>query len=124
MQSQTDPKKIQEQMEVEFINHERLYLSQIVLHVALRSLEQKEDAYLQFNSLIILDFLFQNLLPVPTYQNEMQRERINKSNPQTNVRKDVIDLNSLEIREDTPEVRLTLKICSLKLPLLNIFIWG
>jgi len=45
-------------MEVEYINHERLYLSQLVLHVAVASLEQADDAYLQFNSLIILDFLF------------------------------------------------------------------
>jgi hypothetical protein len=56
-----------EVMEVEYINHERLYISQIVIQCVKQSLDQKNDSYLQFNSLILLDFLFQNLLPVPTY---------------------------------------------------------
>ena len=56
-----------EMMEVEFINHERLYISQIVVQCVRTSLEQKNDSYLQFYSLILLDFLFQTLLPVPTF---------------------------------------------------------
>lgn len=47
-----------EVMEVEFINHERLYISQIVIQCVKTSLEMKNDSYLQFNSLILLDFLF------------------------------------------------------------------
>lgn len=57
-------------MDAEFISHERLYISQIVIQIARASLEKKNDCYLQFNALILLDFLFQNLLPVPTFQNE------------------------------------------------------
>lgn len=33
------------------------------------------DSYLQFNSLILLDYLFQNVLPVPTYQNDQLKQR-------------------------------------------------
>jgi hypothetical protein len=66
-------------MEAEFISHERLYISQIVIQVARKSLEKKQDCYLQFNALILLDFLFQNLLPVPTFQNEqIKAKRQNK----------------------------------------------
>ena len=45
-------------MDAEFISHERLYISQIVISVAKASLEKQEDCYLQFNALILLDFLF------------------------------------------------------------------
>ena len=45
-------------MDAEFISHERLYISQIVIQVAKVSLEKTDDCYLQFNSLILLDFLF------------------------------------------------------------------
>jgi len=57
-------------MDAEFISHERLYISQIVIKVARKSLEMSDDCYLQFNALISLDFLFQKLLPVPTFANE------------------------------------------------------
>lgn len=43
---------------MEFINQERLYLSQIVVLAVKQSLEQRGDSYLQFNALILLDFLF------------------------------------------------------------------
>ena len=45
-------------MDAEFISHERLYISQIVIKVARKSLEHSEDCCLQFNALISLDFLF------------------------------------------------------------------
>ena len=64
-----------ELMEAEFISHERLYISQIVISVARKSLEQELDCYLQFNALILLDYLFQNLLPVPTFHNEQIKSR-------------------------------------------------
>jgi hypothetical protein len=44
--SQDKKSSATEVMEVEYINHERLYLSQIVLHVAKYSLDQNEDSYL------------------------------------------------------------------------------
>ena len=61
-------------MDVEFISLERMYLSQIVVQCVRASLETKQDSYLQFNSLISLDFLFQNLLPVASFQNEILKE--------------------------------------------------
>ena len=46
-------------MDAEYISHERLYISQIVISVVKLSLERSQtDCYLQFNSLILLDFLF------------------------------------------------------------------
>lgn len=45
-------------MDAEFISHERLYISQIVISVVKMSLDRHTDCYLQFNSLILLDFLF------------------------------------------------------------------
>ena len=64
-----------ELMDAEFISHERLYISQIVIQVAKKSLQQTNDCYLQFNALILLDFLFQNLLPVPTFHNEQVKAK-------------------------------------------------
>ena len=68
-----------EVMEVEFVNQERLYICQIVVQCIKISLDQRNDSYLQFNSLILLDFLFQNLLPVPTFQNEQLKDKVAKS---------------------------------------------
>jgi len=106
-------------MQVEFINQERLYLSQIVVQAVKISLEQKSDSYLQFNSLILLDFLFQNLLPVPTFQNEQSKDvlagqssKSSNQNQSINGYKSgdtvVLDIETLEINEHTPEVSLSL----------------
>lgn len=111
-------KKKQEIMQVEFINQERLYLSQIVVQAVKISLEQKSDSYLQFNSLILLDFLFQNLLPVPTFQNEQSKDvlagsssKSSNQNQSINGYKSgdtaVLDIETLEINEHTPEVSLS-----------------
>ena len=61
-----------EMMEVDFIHQERLYIAQMIAQCVRRSFEHSNgtDSYLQFNSLILLDYLFQNVLPVPTFQNE------------------------------------------------------
>jgi hypothetical protein len=58
-----------EMMEVDFINSERLYIAQMIVQCVRKSFEQNQgnDSYLQFNSLILLDYLFQNILPVPTF---------------------------------------------------------
>lgn len=43
-------------------------------------LNSGNDSYLQFNSLILLDYLFQNILPVPTFSNEQLKQRQNLEN--------------------------------------------
>ena len=84
------------------------------------SLDQKHDSYLQFNSLILLDFLFQNLLPVPSFQNELMKDKVNgkekggssKSNQNQSInnysksseQNRVLDIETAEINETTPEV--------------------
>lgn len=71
-----------EMMEVDFINHERLYISQMIVQCVRKSFELNSgnDSYLQFNSLILLDYLFQNILPVPTFSNEQLKQRQNLEN--------------------------------------------
>ena len=47
------------EVEVEFINTERLQISQLVVQCVRHSLESnKQDSYVQFDSLILLDYLF------------------------------------------------------------------
>ena len=69
-------------MEVDFINSERLYIAQMIIQCVRKSFEQNQgnDYYLQCNSLILLDYLFQNILPVPTFQNEQLKQRQNIEN--------------------------------------------
>ena len=43
-------------------------------------INNRADSYLQFNSLILLDYLFQNILPVPTFQNELLKSKQNYEN--------------------------------------------
>jgi hypothetical protein len=94
-----------EMMDAEFISHERLYISQIVIEVARKSLEQQQDCYLQFNALILLDFLFQNLLPVPTFHNEqVKAQRQNKEISLGLELEQTIDIEMFSISESTPEV--------------------
>ena len=100
-------------MDAEFISHERLYISQIVIAVARTSLESDHDCYLQFNSLILLDFLFQNLLPVPTFLNEQLKSRKNKDNQKLETEQPdeneelTLDVEVLSISETTPEVSVS-----------------
>lgn len=112
-------------MDAEFISHERLFISQIVISVARKSLEQQQtslgntvftgDCYLQFSALILLDYLFQNLLPVPTFQNEEVKTRRNSKPNQSNGDMEMdltIDIEALSISEGTPEVRHFAHFCS------------
>ena len=71
-----------EMMEVDFINHERMYISQMIIQCVRKSFEMNNgnDSYMQFNSLILLDYLFQNVLPVPSFQNEQLKARQNQEN--------------------------------------------
>lgn len=98
-------------MDAEFISHERLYISQIVICIAKVSLEKQQDCYLQFNALILLDFLFQNLLPVPSFQNEQLKSKRAKQeaaaaegNRETPIEEYAMDVEVLSISESTPEV--------------------
>ena len=94
-----------EMMDAEFISHERLYISQIVIQVAKVSLEKTDDCYLQFNALILLDYLFQNLLPVPTFQNELLKMKRNQKEPEEQDLNEItMDVEILSISESTPEV--------------------
>jgi hypothetical protein len=90
-------------MDAEFISHERLYISQIVISVAKTSLEKDNDCYLQFHSLILLDFLFQNLLPVPTFQNEQLKSKRSIKDEDA-MDEMTLDVEVLSISESTPEV--------------------
>lgn len=102
-----------ELMDAEFISHERLYISQIVIQVARRSLEQTSDCYLQFYALIQLDHLFQNLLPVPTFVNEQvkakkqNRGALSPISPDSGEMELTMDIEALSISEMTPEVSIT-----------------
>jgi|AACY02.8.fsa_nt_gi hypothetical protein len=64
-------------MEVDLISHDRLYIAQLIIQCVRKSFERNngDDSYLQFNSLILLDYLFQNILPVANFQNEQIKQR-------------------------------------------------
>ena len=96
-------------MDAEFISHERLYISQIVIKVARKSLEMSDDCYLQFNALISLDFLFQKLLPVPTFANE----QVKKSRASGIPHKDAE--SAAQAEQDPLDLELTLDIEALSL---------
>jgi hypothetical protein len=53
------------------IRRDRLYLIQTIISVVKNSFENHNDSYLHFNSLILLDSLFQNIMPVPSYSTEI-----------------------------------------------------
>jgi hypothetical protein len=59
--------------EGELVRHEQLVLAQLILSASKKSAENPADAYMQFNALVLLDLLFQSLLPVPSLQTELQR---------------------------------------------------
>jgi hypothetical protein len=65
------PRNRSDGREVEGISPERLALIQLYFRIAKMSLESENDFYLQFSALILLDNIFQNLMPVPTYANEL-----------------------------------------------------
>jgi hypothetical protein len=89
------------EVDAEFISHERMYISQIVIQVARKSLEQRQDCYLQFNALILLDFLFQKLLPVPSFQNELIKAQ---GQFESREEETECDFEKFSRSESTPEV--------------------
>jgi hypothetical protein len=76
------PRNRNEGREVEVITPERLALIQLYFRVAKMSLETENDFYLQFSALILLDNIFQNLMPVPTYANELYKRKSKNKNKQ------------------------------------------
>lgn len=96
-------------MEAEYISHERLYMSQLVIAIVKMSLNAPDaDCYQQFNSLILLDNLFQNLLPVPTFKNELLKQTRNQRRNNEEAAEEPEELNFdvelLSISDQTPEV--------------------
>lgn len=57
--------------EVDIISQDRLALTQLFAKVIRISFETSNDSYMEFSSLILLDNVFQNLMPVPSYPNEL-----------------------------------------------------
>lgn len=93
-QSQNDARK------VEKISPERLALIQLYYRVAKMSLEAENDFYLQFSALILLDNIFQNLMPVPSFANELYKKQNNsESHPSPN--NEVEDIENMEISDET-----------------------
>lgn len=64
------------------------------------SLEAENDFYLQFSALILLDNIFQNLMPVPSFANELYKKQNNsESHPSPN--NEVEDIENMEISDET-----------------------
>lgn len=83
------------QSEGELIRKEQLIIGKLILDIAKRSLENVSDSYIQFNSLILLDLMFQTILPVPSFQSEIQKK--NQRSPGKN--HEIIDLELLDRSE-------------------------
>ena len=78
---------------------------QLFVKVAKISLETTNNSYLEFSSLILLDNIFQNLMPVPSYPNELlkvQKNQGHKLNPE-----EMIDLETALIDEYSVEYEVT-----------------
>ena len=94
------PRNANDSRNAEFISPERLALIQLYYRVAKMSLETENDFYLQFSALILLDNIFQNLMPVPSFANELQKkageiEVIPCQNSQ------IEDIENMEISDET-----------------------
>lgn len=94
------PRNKNEGREVEIITPERLALIQLYYRVAKMSLETENDFYLQFSALILLDNIFQNLMPVPSYANELYKRKNRKSGSQC-PRDQVEDIENMTISNDS-----------------------
>jgi len=79
---------------MQVITPERLALIQLYYRVAKMSLETENDFYLQFSALILLDNIFQNLMPVPTYANELYKKHSKKNNRSSS---EFEDIETMEI---------------------------
>lgn len=86
--------------DVETITPERLALIQLYYRVAKMSLETENDFYLQFSALILLDNIFQNLMPVPTFPNELYKRR-NRGQLSPSANSEVEDIETMTISNET-----------------------
>jgi hypothetical protein len=67
--------------EVDIINKERLVLIQLhalFIRIAIEQFSQSHDSYLQFHTLNLMDNMFSNLMPVPTFQNVMIKNNLQR----------------------------------------------
>ena len=64
--------------EVDIISQDWLALTQLYVKVVRLSFENSNDSYMEFSSLILLDNIFQNLMPVPSYPNELLKIQWNQ----------------------------------------------
>lgn len=83
--------------EVDYISVHRLALIQMFVNCAKTSLDVQNDSYLQFSALILLDNLFQNLMPVPSYANEMFKLQNARENASKISRSEVPDVETMNI---------------------------
>ena len=94
------PRNRNDGKEVEMITPERLALIQLYYRVAKMSLEAENDFYLQFSALILLDNIFQNLMPVPSFANELYKRK-NKKRANQCVNNDVEDIENMTISNES-----------------------
>jgi len=85
------------------VKKEQLILAKLVLGVAKKSFENSVDSYMQFNALILMDLLYQNILPVPNIQYEINKKRIPKS-PHKKPSKNDIDIENIPMT-NIPEMK-------------------
>ena len=76
-------------MDGNVIRKEQLLLGKLIVKIAKRSFEAAADSYMQFNALILLDLMFQSILPAPSFQAELQKKHPKSPKKQ---RSEVIDL--------------------------------
>jgi hypothetical protein len=94
------PRNRNDGRDVEKITPERLALIQLYYRVAKMSLETEHDFYLQFSALILLDNIFQNLMPVPTFANELYKIKSNNEITQC-TNNEVEDIEKMTISNET-----------------------
>ena len=94
------PRNKNDGRDVEPITPERLALIQLYYRVAKMSLDTENDFYLQFSALILLDNIFQNLMPVPSFTNELQKHKSKKKiHPCSN--DEIVDIETMTISNET-----------------------
>eukprot|EP01022_Parablepharisma_sp_SALTPOND_P015859 TRINITY_DN2272_c0_g1_i1.p2 TRINITY_DN2272_c0_g1~~TRINITY_DN2272_c0_g1_i1.p2 ORF type:complete len:1699 (-),score=191.91 TRINITY_DN2272_c0_g1_i1:6805-11901(-) len=94
---------------IEVVIKEQFLLAKYVLGVAKKSMSNPSDSYMQFNSLILLDLVFQHILPVPSFEAEVRKKR-QRVSPSKVARVDLLDLEAL----DPKNLPLTMSVTDLK----------
>ena len=90
----------------EMIRKDQLLLGKHILGVVKQSLEVTPDSYMQFNSLILLDLMFQSILPVPSFSAELEKNKSQKKSPEKGAKiSGIIDLEQAEYDQLNVEYR-------------------